>query len=227
MGRPTIRNFPNNSFCSGPQVQTNDAAIMAELQGNCAKNVNIKQYKTTHSITASVRWLWLETSIGPVGDPATPVTAEALRNGIIWQYRCERPCTLSKYLLQFTEVFKPGGAGGNGITVKIALFKSKEAPKFDDKNAPTDFYSIGDKLTTGNAFDFSANGADNVQSSANTPLHELGSPNVSVAKGEYLFVAAQVVWPESITNEVQAFQQLTVAYRQRLHVQVMLQEEHL
>tara|TARA_Y100000592_G_C5450922_1_gene308671 strand:+ start:91 stop:765 length:675 start_codon:yes stop_codon:yes gene_type:complete len=224
MGRPTIRNFPNNSFCSGPQVQANDAAIMAELQGNCAKNVNIKQYKTTHSIAASVRWLWLETSIGPVGDPSSPVTTEALRNGIIWQYRCERPCTLSKYLLQFTEVFQPGG---NGITVKIALFKSKEAPKFDDNNAPTDFYSIGEKLTTGNTFDFYADSQDNIQSSANTPLYELGSPNASISKGEYLFVAAQVVWPEDITNEVQAFQQLNVPYRQRLHVQVMLQEEHL
>ena len=223
MGRPTIRNFPSNSFCSGPQVQANDAAIMAELQGNCAKNVNIKQYKTTHSIAASVRWLWLETSIGPVGDSGDPVTTEALRNGIIWQYRCERPCTLSKYLLQFTEVFKTG----QDLEVKIALFKSKEAPKFDDKNAPTDFYSMGDKLTTGNTFDFSVDGDDNVQSSANTPLYELGSPGTSIARGEYLFVAAQVTWPEQITDEWSAMTFLPVPYRQRLHVQVMLQEEHL
>tara|TARA_Y100001963_G_scaffold22210_1_gene29054 strand:- start:853 stop:1554 length:702 start_codon:yes stop_codon:yes gene_type:complete len=233
MGRPTVRNFPNDSFCFGPQVQANDAAVMAELQGNCAKNININDYKTKHSLSASVRWLWLETSIGPVGPTndgsgQVMLTESAIRNGVIWQYRSERACTVLQSYLQFYDNFETGA----GYEIKIGLFKSKTVPKFDSGNGPTDFDSFGDKLS-GDTFEFETTGGW-VQASPTTPLNELTNVNKSLAKDEYLFVAAQVVWPPQIlaeggggTTETAYSNLYGVASRMRLHVQVTLQEEHL
>lgn len=224
MGRPTIRNFPNNSFCSGPQVQANDASIMAELQGNCAKGINIRSFKSIYPIIASVRWYWLETSIGPVWDEngITKQTSSAFRSGVVWQYRCERPSKLMRYFMQFTDVFETGP----GLEVHIGLYKSKDAPKFESSDAPTNLDDIGEKIS-GTTFQFTTTSDSPVQDSAQVPLFEAGSPSTPIGRGEHIFVAAQVTWPDSVTGEKEAFGQFAMASRQRLHVQLELQEEHL
>tara|TARA_R100000664_G_C2698930_1_gene100035 strand:+ start:84 stop:764 length:681 start_codon:yes stop_codon:yes gene_type:complete len=94
MGYPTIRRLRTNTFCDGGVARANDGALLAELQGNLAKNTNIAESSSYFDVVASAVRIFGDSALDMTDYLSGSGYDGTVKNGIVWSYVVPRPATL-------------------------------------------------------------------------------------------------------------------------------------
>ena len=105
MGTPSIRRIRKNTFANGPILRANDGALLAEMQGNLEKHVNIKDCNSLYDIGGTFSFLGTNMAqnqglLNKAGGTKNPIDPQS---GIVWAYKSPRPCTLVRYAMKNTK----------------------------------------------------------------------------------------------------------------------------
>lgn len=140
MGNPILRRIRNNTFGNGPVVRANDGALLAELQGNAAKKINIAQYNTYHDITAKVSFFAADAlDVSESAQSSTPA-----ESGIVWLHRVPRKKTLvrsSMYNL-FNQIQVAPGLDANVRLMKSDKFPGDPSYDIEEMGEEIDKFTI-------------------------------------------------------------------------------------
>ena len=210
MGNPIVRRIRNNTFGNGPVVRANDGALLAELQGNAAKKINIQSYTSYHDISAQVPWFALD---------ALDVSTDAQKSnpsesGVVWLHRVPRKKTLSKVSMYF---LNGSMIVGPGLKTEVRLMKSDKFPGEPSFNVD----EMGEIIST---FYF-----DTTPVATDTTMPEgWGTPGttshtVNCRAGDYLFLYSTFSMNEGLTKFTD-FTKVVDAGKLSLHL--VFKEEH-
>tara|TARA_R100001510_G_C7650350_1_gene207863 strand:- start:1932 stop:2642 length:711 start_codon:yes stop_codon:yes gene_type:complete len=126
MGYPSIRRLRTNTFCDGGVVRANDGALLAELQGNLAKNTNISESTSYFDVSASGIRIFTEDGLdySDFYNYNNGISSQgydgASKNGIVWAYTIPRPATLTR--VSSAIVSHKDIPGNDNPTIKINQF---------------------------------------------------------------------------------------------------------
>ena len=208
MGNPILRRIRNNTFGNGPVVRANDGALLAELQGNAAKKINIAQYNTYHDITAKVSFFAADAlDVSESAQSSTPA-----ESGIVWLHRVPRKKTLvrsSMYNL-FSQMVVPPGIDAN-----VRLMKSDKFPE----DPSYDIEEMGEEIDKFTIDTTSASGDTTVLVGYGATATE----DTLCRAGDYLFLYSTFSIPENKTK-VDDFSFLIRYGKLSLHL--VFEEEH-
>jgi len=208
MGNPIVRRIRNNTFGNGPVVRANDGALLAELQGNAAKKINIQSYTSYHDISAQVPWFALD---------ALDVSTDAQKSnpsesGVVWLHRVPRKKTLSKVSMYF---LNGSMIVGPGLKTEVRLMKSDKFPGEPSFNVD----EMGEVIATFAVDTLSEQGDTTVaEGTGATTGH-----TVNCRAGDYLFLYSTFSMNEGLTKFTD-FTKVVDAGKLSLHL--VFKEEH-
>lgn len=111
MGTPSIRRIRKNTFANGPILRANDGALLAEMQGNLEKHVNIKDCNSLYDIGGVFNFVGtnMAQNQGILNKPKGLIAPNKPQSGIVWAYKSPRPCVLTHYrLANLKDIILPG-----------------------------------------------------------------------------------------------------------------------
>ena len=210
MGNPVIRRLRGNTFANGPIARANDGAVLAELQGNAAKRVNIIRYETYHTISSQVVFF---------GDNSLDVSFAAKKlpptsSGVVWAHRMPRNGVIAEPSLYLPKI----AVVGPGLTLHVRLMKSDRFPS-STSHASKD---MGEELLLFE-IDTSAASSDTTFGTASAMYGASTVADIPVKAGDFLFLYSTFVVEETSGDSDFAFLQ----NHARLSLGLSLKEEHL
>ena len=208
MGNPILRRIRNNTFGNGPVVRANVGALLAELQGNAAKKINIAQYNSYHDITAKVSFFASDAlDISDDAQASTPA-----ESGIVWLHRVPRKKNLvrsSMYNL-LNQLLVPQGLDANVRLMKSDKFPGDPSFDVEEMGEEIDKFTIDTTSASGDTTVAVGNGSTSTE-------------NTLCRAGDYLFLYSTFSIPEDKTK-VDDFT-LLIRYG-TLSLHLVFKEEH-
>lgn len=208
MGNPILRRIRNNTFGNGPVVRANDGALLAELQGNAAKKINISAYETYHDITAKVSFFAADAlDVSESAQSSTPA-----ESGIVWLHRVPRKKRLvrsSMYNL-LNQIIVPPGLDANVRLMKSDKFPGDPSYDIEEMGEEIDKFTVDTTSASGDTTLLVGYGAT-------------ATEDTLCRAGDYLFLYSTFSIPEDKTK-VDDFNGLSQYGVLSLHL--VFKEEH-
>jgi hypothetical protein len=208
MGNPILRRIRNNTFGNGPVVRANDGALLAELQGNAAKKINISAYETYHDITAKVSFFAADAlDVSESAQSSTPA-----ESGIVWLHRVPRKKRLvrsSMYNL-LNQIIVPPGLDANVRLMKSDKFPGDPSYDIEEMGEEIDKFTVDTTSASGDTTLAVGYGGTAIE-------------NTLCRAGDYLFLYSTFSIPEDKTK-VDDFNGLSQFGVLSLHL--VFKEEH-